>query len=142
MSRLVHVVRVGSAALCVALLATVALAQQANVTGKWTFTVQTSGGGGSPTVTFKQDGERITGHYSSETFGEVDFTGTVKGTAIRFSFNSSVQGQQVDVVYEGTVEKDTMKGTIAIAAGQLAGTFTATKHNCSGYPFRTAQPQS
>ena len=104
-----------------------ALAQQANVTGKWTFTVQTSGGGGSPTVTFKQDGERITGHYSSETFGEVDFTGTVKGTAIRFSFNSSVQGQQVDVVYEGTVEKDTMKGTIAIAAGQLAGTFTGTK---------------
>ena len=128
MPRLVHVVRVGSAAICVALLATVAVAaQQANVTGKWIFSVQTSGGGGAPTVTFKQDGERITGHYSSETFGEVDFTGTVKGTAIRFAFNSSVQGQQVDVVYEGTVEKDMMKGTIAIAGGQLSGTFTATK---------------
>jgi len=126
-SRAGHVARVGAAAFAIALLATVALAQQANVTGKWIFSVQTPGGGGTPTVTFKQDGERVTGHYSSETFGEVDFTGTVKGTAIRFTFNSSVQGQQVDVVYEGTVEKDTMKGTIAIAGGQLTGTFTGTK---------------
>ena len=127
MSRAGHVARVGTAAFAIALLATVALAQQANVTGKWIFSVQTTGGGGTPTVTFKQEGERVTGHYSSETFGEVDFTGTVKGTAVRFTFNSSVQGQQVDVVYEGTVEKDTMKGTIAIAGGQLTGTFTGTK---------------
>ena len=127
MSRAGHVARVGAAAFAIALLATVAWAQQANVTGKWIFSVQTTGGGGAPTVTFKQDGERVTGHYSSETFGEVDFTGTVKGTAIRFTFNSSIQGQQVDVVYEGTVEKDTMKGTIAIAGGQLTGTFTGTK---------------
>ena len=127
MSRAGHVARAGATACAIALLVAVAVAQQANVTGKWIFSVQTSGGGGAPTVTFKQDGERITGHYSSETFGEVDFTGTVKGTAIRFAFNSSVQGQQVDVVYEGTVEKDMMKGTIAIAGGQLSGTFTGTK---------------
>lgn len=103
------------------------LAQGVDVTGKWVFDVQTGQGGGTPTVTFKQDGEKLTGHYSSQTFGEVDFTGTVKGNNVQFSFNADAQGTPIDVVYDGTVEKDTMKGSVAMAGGQLNGTFTAKK---------------
>jgi hypothetical protein len=103
------------------------LAQGVDVTGKWIFDVQTGQGGGTPTVTFKQDGEKLTGHYSSQTFGEVDFTGTVKGNSVQFSFNADAQGTPIDVVYDGTVEKDTMKGSVAMAGGQLNGTFTAKK---------------
>lgn len=103
------------------------LAQGVDVTGKWIFDVQTGQGGGTPTVTFKQDGEKLTGHYSSQTLGEADFTGTVKGNNVRFSFNADAQGTQIDVVYDGTVEKDTMKGSVAMAGGQLNGTFTAKK---------------
>ena len=53
--------------------AAVTAAQAVNVTGTWTFTVETGGGSGTPTVTFKQDGEKLTGHYSSQTLGEADF---------------------------------------------------------------------
>ena len=101
-------------------------AQTVNVTGDWTFNVQTDQGAGTPAMTFKQDGETITGTYVG-TFGSANLKGTVKGTAIEFSFSADAQGQTVDSVYKGTVEKDTMKGTVAIAGGQISGTFTAAR---------------
>lgn len=108
-------------------LAASAAAQGVNVTGTWAFDVQTGGGAGQPTVTFKQEGEKLTGHYSSQTLGEADFTGTVKGNAIQFSFNANAQGQQIDVTYAGTVDGSSMKGTVNMAGGQLTGTFTGKK---------------
>ena len=121
-------------ALCVILAVVVAMAipamaQGVDVTGKWTFDVQTGQGGGQPTVTFKQDGEKLTGHYSSQLLGEADFTGTVKGTAIQFTFDADLQGTKVDVAYTGTVDPGgaSMKGSLNIAGGQLTGTFTGKK---------------
>jgi hypothetical protein len=117
------------AALTLSMAAPIALVAQApvDVTGKWIFTVETSAGGGTPTVTLKQDGEKLTGHYSSQTFGEVDLTGTVKGTAISFMFGADVQGTHLDVTYSGTVEsKDSMKGKVNLG-GLGEGTFTAKK---------------
>jgi hypothetical protein len=110
-------------------VSTVALAAegaQANdVTGEWTFNVQTDQGGGTPAITLKQDGEKLTGKYVGQ-LGNADLTGTLKGNAIRFTFTLDVQGQQAPVTYEGTVEKNTMKGKLDIA-GMVNGTFTATK---------------
>ena len=100
-------------------------AQGTNVTGDWAFTVQTDQGGGSPTITFKQDGEKLTGKYNGQ-LGNADLTGTVKGNAIHFTFTIDVQGQQAPVTYDGTVEKNTMKGKLDIG-GMVNGTFTATK---------------
>jgi hypothetical protein len=108
------------------LLAAAALVAQAtNVTGEWTFNVQTDQGGGTPTITFKQDGEKLTGTYAGQ-LGNSELTGTVKGNAIHFTFNIDVQGQQAPVTYDGTVEKNTMKGKMDIG-GMVNGTFTATK---------------
>ena len=107
--------------------AAVTAAQAVNVTGTWTFTVEAGQGSGNPTLTFKQDGEKLTGHYSSQTLGEADLTGTVKGSAIQFAFNANVQGNAIDVVYAGTVDGGTMKGTVNMAGGQLSGTFTGKK---------------
>ena len=53
------------------------------MTGKWVFKVETAAGSGTPTMTFKQEGEKLTGHYSGQ-LGEADLTGTVKGEAIEF----------------------------------------------------------
>jgi len=100
-------------------------AQATNVTGEWAFTVQTDQGAGSPVITFKQDGEKITGKYAGQ-LGNADLTGTVKGTAIHFTFTLDVQGQQAPVTYDGTVEKNTMQGKMDIG-GMVNGTFTATK---------------
>lgn len=98
----------------------------ADVNGVWAFTIETANGSGTPTVTFKQDGEKLTGHYSSQVLGERDFTGTVKGNAINFVVEADIQGQAVKVTYSGTVEKDTMKGKVVL--GELGeGTFTGKK---------------
>ncbi len=112
--------------LITAFLASAQLAAQAtNVTGEWAFNVTTDQGGGTPTITFKQDGEKLTGKYAGQ-LGNSDLTGTVKGNVITFNFTVDVQGQQAPVTYKGTVEKNTMKGTLDIA-GMVNGTFTATK---------------
>jgi hypothetical protein len=100
-------------------------AQATNVTGEWAFEVQTDQGGGTPTITFKQDGEKLTGKYVGQ-LGNADLTGTVKGTAIHFTFTIDVQGQQAPVTYDGTVEKNTMTGKLDIG-GMVNGTFTAKK---------------
>ena len=100
-------------------------AQAANLTGKWVLNVQTDAGSGTPTVTLKQEGDKLSGHYSGQ-LGEADLTGTVKGNEFTFSFSGDAQGQQFKVVYTGTVEKDTMKGTLDLA-GMASGTFTGKK---------------
>jgi len=96
-----------------------------DVTGKWAFSVETSAGAGAPTFTFKQDGEKLTGHYTG-TFGEADLTGTVKGADITFSFTVDAQGNALKETYTGTVDKDTMKGKLVIE-GLGEGTFTAKR---------------
>jgi hypothetical protein len=109
--------------------AALAYAGQAKVdiTGTWIFEVQTDAGTGTPTVTFKQDGEKLTGHYSSQTLGEADLTGTIKGNDVTFNFMADLQGQAVPVTYKATVEGPaSMKGTIDIA-GLAGGTFTGKK---------------
>jgi hypothetical protein len=112
--------------LAIGLLATADLVAQAtNVTGEWLFNVTTDQGSGTPTITFKQDGEKLTGKYVGQ-LGSADLTGTVKGTAIHFTFTIDAQGQQAPVTYDGTVEKNTMKGKLDIG-GMVSGTFTATK---------------
>ena len=110
----------------IGLLASAQLGAQAtNVTGEWAFTVTTDQGAGNPVITFKQDGEKLTGKYAGQ-LGNADLTGTVKGSAIHFTFTLDVQGQQAPVTYDGTVEKNTMKGKMDIG-GMVNGTFTATK---------------
>lgn len=111
--------------LITALLASAHLFAQTNVTGEWAFNVTTDQGSGTPTITFKQDGEKLTGKYVG-TLGAADLTGSIKGNAITFTFTVDVQGQQAPVTYKGTVEKNTMKGSLDIA-GMVNGTFTATK---------------
>ena len=98
----------------------------ADVAGTWAITVETPGGTGNPSVTLKQDGEKLTGVYTSQVFGEQKVTGTIKGNAISFSFTGTVEGNTLTVTYSGTVEKNTMKGKVVL--GDLGeGTWTAKK---------------
>jgi hypothetical protein len=104
-----------------------AQANKIDVSGTWAFTVQTDAGTGSPTVTLKQEGEKLTGHYSSATLGEADLTGSVKGKDLKFTFTANVQGTSFEVTYTGTIEdEDTLKGTLDLG-GFAQGTFTAKR---------------
>jgi hypothetical protein len=101
-------------------------AAKVDVTGKWAFTVETAAGSGTPVMTFTQDREKLTGHYSGQ-LGEADLTGTVKGQDITFKFSVDAQGQTLNAVYTGTVDgKDSMKGKVDLV-GLGEGTFTAKR---------------
>ncbi|MFY9610757.1 MAG: hypothetical protein WAU45_19365 [Blastocatellia bacterium] len=97
-----------------------------NISGAWDFAVETAGGSGAPSFTFKQEGENLTGTYKGQ-FGEAPLTGTVKGDDVKFTINISAQGQSMTVGYTGKITgKDSMKGTVSL--GELGeGTWTAKK---------------
>lgn len=105
-----------------------ALAQEKiDVTGTWAFEVQTDNGTGTPTLVFKQDGEKITGTYSSQMIGEAQLAGTVKGQAIEFVVAANVQGMAIELTFSGTLEtKDAMKGKVSFA-GMGEGTFVGKR---------------
>src|SRR3989442_10966580 len=97
--------RFSRTALLVVLFAAATLA--ADISGTWEFTVETSQGSGSPSFTFKQDGEKLTGTYSG-LLGKAELSGTVKGNQVEFSFEAPNAGK---VTYKGTLEGATrMKG--------------------------------
>jgi hypothetical protein len=101
-------------------------ADKIDVSGAWAFQVETPAGSGTPTFTFKQEGEKLTGQYKGA-FGEAPLTGSVKGNKIDFAIKVEAQGQAATITYTGTVEKDgTMKGTVSL--GDLgSGTWTAKR---------------
>ncbi len=84
-------------------------ADTANVSGEWDLSVETPNGTGTPSVTFKQDGENLTGTYKGR-FGESQLKGTIKGNEFTFSVTISIQGQDLVLDYSGTVDGDSMKG--------------------------------
>ena len=103
-----------------------ATGDKTDISGPWSFQVETSAGPGSPTFTFKQDGEKLTGQYKGM-FGEAPLTGTFKGNKIDFVIKVEAQGQQTTITYTGTLEKDgSMKGTVE-AAGVGSGTWTGKR---------------
>ena len=125
-------VRLGTMAALVAALFALggaqARAQAVDVTGTWNMQVTTDQGTTTPTMTLEQHGDHIAGHYSSETLGEADVEGSVTGNRVRIAFEADMQGQAVPVVYEATVDDSgVMTGTIDVAGGLAAGTFTARR---------------
>ena len=114
-------------ALVIALAGAVEASAQTSLSGAWTFTVESDAGITYPAVTLEQDGETLTGHYSSENLGENDLTGTVSGSEIKIMFSADLGGMVLDVVYTGTIDEDGMiSGTLDIG-GLGGGTFTAVK---------------
>ena len=124
MKRVASLIVVLIAITAVAMAASMTVAET-NVTGTWKLSVETPNGTGTPTVVFKQEGEKLTGSYKGR-FGESPLTGTVKGNAIQFSFKVNAQGQELEVTYTGTVDGSTMSGTAKF--GEMGeGKFTGKK---------------
>ena len=122
-----YVTRFSALAAAIVMLSAVVFAQaKVDLSGKWAFTVETSAGGGTPNITLKQDGEKLTGHYSGQ-LGEADLAGSVKGLEFAFSFSVEAQGTKLNCTYTGTIQsRDSLKGTLNIA-GLADGTFTAKR---------------
>lgn len=93
-------------------LAATLVAQAADITGKWT--AQVPGRDGQTreqTFTFKVEGEKLTGTTTGRN-GDVEITdGTVKGDAIAFTVVMNMGGNDVKILYKGTVAGAEIKMT-------------------------------
>jgi hypothetical protein len=93
-------------------LAATLVAQAADISGKWT--AQVPGRDGQTreqTFTFKVEGEKLTGTTTGRN-GDVAITdGTVKGDAIAFTVVMNFQGNDVKMLYKGTVAGAEIKMT-------------------------------
>ncbi len=74
------------------------MAMAADVSGKWTFSVDTSAGSGTPTFTFVQKGSALTGTYQGAV-GEAPLKGKVEGDKIEFV----VETGSGELRYSGTI---------------------------------------
>jgi hypothetical protein len=96
-----------------------------DVSGPWIFDVTSPAGTGSPTMTFIQSGEKLSGTYAGQ-FGEAPLQGTVKGNEISFTIDVTVEDMKLHIGYSGTLTKDTIKGVVSF--GDLGeGTFSARR---------------
>jgi hypothetical protein len=108
------------AVLCsIALAAVVVAATPADVSGTWTVSVSGDAGSADQTIMLKQEGGKITGTFKGpRQSGTLE--GTVDGNNIKFHVNT-----RVPFDYTGTVDGDSMKGTLT-ARGKT-GDWTAKR---------------
>lgn len=97
-----------------------------DVTGNYDVSVVTPSISASPGLSLKQEGEKLTGEYESAQYGKFPLSGTVKGTAVEFSVEMTIEGNSIVASFSGTVENGVIKGSVAYA-DFAEGTFTATK---------------
>jgi hypothetical protein len=100
-------------------------AAPASIAGPWQFTVELAMGTGKPLVTFKQDGEKITGTYEGR-YGKSNLEGTVKDNQVQFTVTVVAEGATVSGVFTGTFENDRMSGEVDYE-GAGDGTWSAVR---------------
>lgn len=83
----------------------------AGVAGAWLLTVESPMGTRENEAVFVQDGQQLTGVIKGQR-GETPLTGALTGDAIKFGINVTIQGQNLNIDYSGTVTGDTMGGTV------------------------------
>ena len=87
------------------------IAQDQNVAGTWNITITFIRGTGHHTAIIKQEDNKLSGTYKGE-FLEGNLRGTVEGNKIDFSGRLRHEATGVNFHYTGTIDGDTMKGTV------------------------------
>jgi hypothetical protein len=102
-------------------------AAKVDVTGTWNIKVTTPDGVHEVTLTLKQSGSSVGGSIAGTMIGTTDIKdGTVAGNKVSFSAAVTVGGQTIETNFNGTVDGNSMTGTVAIA-GQGAVEFSGTR---------------
>jgi hypothetical protein len=120
------VIALASAAQFLLTLSVIARAQDkaGNVAGSWQLTMQGRNGEVTQPMTIEQKGGTITGSIKAQN-GEAALTGTVDGKTITFTTKRQGPNGEITQEFKGTVDGDSIKGTVA--TGQRSGEFSATR---------------
>jgi len=87
--------------------------EPAAVAGKWELSMTGPGGNTTNiTLTLEQEGTELTGTLSGPRGNENSVTGTVQGNTIRFSMKQQTPRGEMEMVYSGQVDGETMKGQL------------------------------
>ena len=105
--------------------ATATTTANADVAGTWDVTFTAQQGPIPGQMVFKKDGAKIIGTVSSQV-GTSPLEAEVKGKTVTVWFSVTMQQGPIAIQLDGTVDGDTMKGSIG-AGGQSAGTWEATR---------------
>jgi hypothetical protein len=97
------------ALVCALVLAVTATAQSTGVSGDWDVTINSPQGPRQGKITFKQEGEKLTGALKNQR-GELPLEGEVKGKEIKFKYTIKIQDQDLVITMTGAVDGDAMKG--------------------------------
>jgi hypothetical protein len=106
-------------------LASPLMAQDAKVAGDWTLTMETPQGSSTPGLVLEQAEQKLTGKFVGR-MGETPLTGTIKGSAIAFTVKINAQGQEFELAFSGTVDQDSMKGSVDFG-GMGSANWTAAR---------------
>lgn len=112
---------------------------QTNVAGDWDVTIQSPQGTNTVLVTFKQDGDKVSGIFKSPQ-GELPFEGgTVAGNELKFAFTVNVQGNALIIALTGKVDGATMTGK-ADFGGFAEGDWSAKRAEATATTTAPAPP--
>jgi len=86
-------------------------ADDTDVSGLWSLKVESAQGTANPTISLRQDGQKISGVYQGR-LGEAPLEGQINSRSIKFTVSLKFQDQPILVKYTGTVEGDAMQGSV------------------------------
>jgi hypothetical protein len=98
---------------------------QTTVAGDWDLTIVSPQGTNTTKVSFKQDGEKVTGLFKSQA-GQLPLEGTMTGSDVKLTFAITLQGQPLPITLTGKLEGETMAGK-ADFGGFAEGDFSAKR---------------
>ncbi len=126
---------------CAIVLAASAMAQSAGVAGDWEVTLNTPQGAVPVKVSFKQEGEKLTGAMKSQR-GATPLDGTVNGNEIKFNYTIKFQEQDMVITMTGKIDGDEMKGEAdfgGLAQGDWSGKRGSAAAASTSAPAAAAQ---
>ena len=109
----------------VAAAVVVSVTAQSNVAGDWNMTIDSDQGSLSATMTFKQDGEKVTGSMPTDQI-TFEFEGTISDNKLELVAEIDAGGAFLEVTLEATVDGDEITGTLDFG-GYGSGDITATR---------------
>ena len=103
----------------------VSVTAQSSVAGDWNMTIDSDQGSLSATMTFKQDGEKVTGSMPTDQI-TFEFEGTISDNKLELVAEIDAGGAFLEVILEATVDGDEITGTLDFG-GYGSGDITATR---------------
>lgn len=98
--------------LALSLLMAVAALAQSPAAGEWDAAMNTPGGVRNFKLTFKVEGEKLTGTVGRDT-GSLPLTGTAKGNDVQFSYTVNYNGNDLAITMTGKIDGDAIKGIVS-----------------------------